>query len=231
MKFYESTSFFFRVVIAKYNIQPYDIDIKLMPMFHIGEEAFYKSIFEHANECDKVLCEGLRLNKLRIDKQIGRFTKSAAKLGLVSQFEFFQKNKLLTKVIKADLNGKIAKKEWQKLRFSEKIKYRIVNPVRFRLETIGLTRKKLSKAFMTSSEDAYLAYGPIEEEGTLQNLIYKVRDSIVAEKLKQEISVSNKNKLIGIMFGAGHMRRIESFILQNYDAHMVKAEFLKVYHL
>ena len=79
MKFYESTSFFLRVIIVNYYSKILKKSIKLLPMFHIGETEYYKNMLSEADTCDLVLYEGVRLDKKRISMQIGRYTLALPK--------------------------------------------------------------------------------------------------------------------------------------------------------
>ena len=230
MKFYESTSFFLRVIIVNYYSKILKKSIKLLPMFHIGETEYYKNMLSEADTCDLVLYEGVRLDKKRISMQIGRYTSLAEKLNLESQYHFFQNNEFKTKTVHTDLDGIDAQRAWQNLKFKEKLKYRFINPIGFYIATHNITRQKLSKAFMTGAEEANLAYGPIEEEGNLEHLTNTVRDNIVTKKIS-EILKSNDYDQIGVMFGAGHMKEIKKYLTQEFDFKLEDSKFAIVYHL
>ncbi|MEN0046582.1 MAG: hypothetical protein AAF806_05965 [Bacteroidota bacterium] len=237
MKYYESTDFFLRVVVTDLVHKEFEnIKFKLIPMFHVGEQSYYDSVLELINSCDKLLYEGIRIKKLSITKQFGRYDKVAKRLELVSQYEYFKnpKNQILIPRIHADLDLKKSNREWKKLRFSEKWRYRLLDPVNYAIETFSITRYKLAKAFMTRAEEVRLAYGPLEdEEGTLENLIMNTRENILISHINQILEDKHKNEAlcIGIMYGAAHMKRIGDYLTHQKDFSIREANFLVVFRI
>jgi hypothetical protein len=95
MKFYESTSFFLRVAVFRFRSKAYpNIDFVLVPVCHIGTRQFYDKVTAIVNELDVLLYEGSKMNKLSLSRQFGRYTKLAAKFGLVSQYANMSYKKL-----------------------------------------------------------------------------------------------------------------------------------------
>lgn len=231
MQFLESTNFFVRTVLFDFvnRYKQVKLKFRLVPMLHIGSIAYYEKVLEKLSECDKVLYEGVQLKEVKgIAKQYNRI---ADQLGLVTQREYLKLEQIKEKLINADydkLTGRIA---WQKLRLREKLKLLFWKPLNLFLETQFLTREILAKQFMTAAEENYLAYGPVEdEEGTVENLIMHDREQILFSKLRRKLEkASSEDKLIGIMYGAGHMKTIARYLIDHCNYVPRSGQFLKVF--
>ncbi|MEM6723990.1 MAG: hypothetical protein AAF598_08125 [Bacteroidota bacterium] len=230
MRFYESTSFFLRVIVVDYFSKTTGITLRLMPMFHIGEPSYYDAILKEANDCEVILYENMDLRKRRIDRQWGRYTQVAKQLNLVSQIDYFPYDQVKPPLIHADLKGQKAQQAWNQLSWKAKLEYRIIAPLKFRLESFGLTRQKLSKAFMTAAEEAYLAFGPVEEVGGLEHLLTKTRDQIILETIQAQLEQPTA-KTIGLLYGAAHMKRVAHYLTSKHNFIIQDARFIRVYDL
>lgn len=235
MIYYESTDFFLRVIRFDFldsNLSR-GITFRVLPMFHIGSKEYYTKIREEANQCDVVLYEGMALKKKKLFGEIGRYDMLAGELDLVTQRSEINPAELLVETIHADLDEKTAALEWDKLRFLEKMRYQLLTPLQFMVGTLSVTRQSLAKAFMTSAIELELAYGKIKDEkGTLENLIHTVRDKIVIDRIERVlIEPKRTRQVIGIIFGAGHMKVIGRYLIDKKNYRPANAEFIKVFDL
>lgn len=207
------------------------LKFRLIPVIHIGSEKYYQEIFDFLNECDEVIFEGIQVKAGR--GFTGQYKAIAKKLGLVTQRESLPLKKLTSKLIHADFTTASGRKNWWKLKFTEKIELEIIKPIRLFIQTRGLTRQKLAKQYMHSARESFLAYGPLPDvEGTAENFIMDTREQIVIEILKKKINLEGgKDKLVGILYGAGHMKTFSRYLIdqQNYVAQ--NGQFLKVFNI
>ena len=231
MKFIEATSFFVRTISFDFINRDEDIKLKfrLIPMVHIGTPQFYEEVTENLNECDEVLYEGCDVKGINIySKLYGRLAK---KLDLVKQSEHLDLRKVDAKFIHSDYNKETGKNAWRKLRLLEKLKMLILEPIELLFYSQFLTREILTKSFMTGAEENYLAYGSVDdEEGTVENLILNDREQIIFQHIRQKIELeSQDDKLIGILYGAGHMKKISRFLIDQMNFVGRNGKFMKVY--
>ena len=96
MNFIESTNFFVRTIMFDFINPDENIKIKfrLVPMVHIGTEAFYQQVFENLNECQEILYEGANIRGISLYTKI--YKRIANRLDLVTQKESFNYKALKT---------------------------------------------------------------------------------------------------------------------------------------
>lgn len=233
MKFIESTNFFVRTIMFNFSHpdKKKSLQFKLVPVIHIGTPQYYQMVFQHLNECDEVLFEGVQLKQSKFITM--QYQRIARKLGLVTQSESLKLSQLNVKLIHSDFDQELGRMAWEDLKFQEKIKLIFVEPMRIWMASQGLTREILAKHFMTSNEENYLAYGPLrDEKGTLENLFMNVREQIVFKIIRERIAKdSQENKIIGIIYGAGHMNVIARNLIDEHGYVSMGGEFMKAFEV
>lgn len=242
MKFLESTSFFLRVIIFDFKSRNKNVKLKfrLVPMFHIGTEEYYEEIAMNIKECDEIFFEGISLTDDKLHKRLSlknmdltfkQYKTMANKLDLVTQSESLKLNEFADKLTHCDFDEETGGEAWGDLGFIEKLKLAFLLPIVLFVSHQGITRKRLAKRYMTSSEDAYLAYGPAEDEkGTSMNFIMNEREQIIFEQIRKRMETeSNVEKTIGIVYGAGHMKKIARFLMDTFNYFPTGGTFIKVF--
>lgn len=244
MKFLESTNFFVRVVL--YDLvnrnKAVKLKFRLTPMIHIGSKEYYTNIIENIKICDEIFYEGIdivdhdepfykRISLRNLDLTFKQYKLIADKLGLVTQTEHFHLNKLEHKLTHADFDLESGEESWNELMWFEKIKLSLIQPIKLFIYHQGLSREILAKHFMTSHEEAYLAYGPIEDEkGTSTNFTMNEREQIIFNKVNKRMETeSNHDKTIGIVYGAGHMKSIARYLIDQHHFVPKSGIFVKVF--
>jgi hypothetical protein len=208
------------------NIQ---LSFRVLPMFHIGTKMYYDNVMKKLSACDEILYEGFNFKRIRFQTQ--QFKSIAKKLNLTTQMEGINLKKLNKPLIHSDLTTQQANVLWKDLRITEKLKFLIHDPIKSYYFAYGLNRKKLAKNFTTAANEQMLAYGPrFDKEGTAENLIMNEREKILIEILESRFHKQKYiDKKIGIIYGAGHMKRIVRYIIDQLGYVSQHAEFLEVY--
>lgn len=231
MKIVESTDFYLRVVMFDFKHPDKNIKLsfRILPMFHIGTKKYYNSVMEKLSECDEILYEGFNFKKIRFQSQ--QFKRIAKKLNLTTQMERVNLKKLNKTLTHSDLTTQQANSLWKNLSINEKFKFLIHDPIKLHYFSYSLNRKKLAKNFTTAAKEQMLAYGPrFDEEGTAENLIMNEREKILLQILGSRFHRQKcVDKKIGIIYGAGHMKRIVRYIIDQLGYISKHAEFLEVY--
>ena len=244
MKFLESTNFFVRTVVYDFVNRNEEIKLiyRLFPMVHIGSTEYYLEVLENLKNCDEIFYEGISLLKRessfleRISlKNLGftfkQYKMVADKLGLVTQNEYLRLEEVKSKLTHTDFNEETGSEAWQELSMKERLKLTFVNPFQFFIYHQGITREILVKDFMTSREEAYLAYGPLDDEkGTSRNFIMNEREQIIFKSIRKRMkSESKEEKIIGIIYGSGHMKSIARYLIDHYNYVPRSGKFIKVF--
>ncbi len=244
MKFIEATSFFVRAIMFDFVNRCEDIKLKfkLAPMIHIGSKEYYHNTIENLKHCDEIFYEGINLieKKSPIYKKLSlknlnltfnQYKIIANKLDLVTQSECFDLSQLEGKLIHTDFDTETGKQAWNGLGFLEKLKLTFILPLKLYIFSQGISRKIFAKHFMESSKEAYLAYGPLEDEpGTSRSFIMNEREQIIFKNIRDKIETqSKKDKTIGIIYGAGHMNSIARYLIDNFNYVPRNGKFIKVF--
>lgn len=233
MKFLESTHFFVRTVLFDFENSDQKIKLKfrLIPMVHIGSQTYYQQVRVQLEACDEILYEGVHLKATRLITR--QYKNIAKKLNLVTQNEHLSLRGLEAKLVHADYNKKSGKQAWRELRPTEKIKLALIIPATLFVQNRLLTREILAKKFMTSAEEDYLAYGPVpDEKGTAENLILNAREQIIFKHINRKMQEdTSTEKVIGIIYGAAHMKKIARYIIDKHGYIPRSGSFLKVFDI
>lgn len=231
MNIIEATSFFVRVTCFdfKNRDQQVKLQFRIIPMIHIGSKAYYEQALNSLKECDEIIYEGVISHQT--DFITSQHLSIAKQVNLVTQNDYLKLDSLSKKLIHADYTKETSKKAWKTLRFKEKLKWHVLFPLQLLYDSFTLTRKKLAKGFMHSREELYLAFGPRPDEpGTISNYVMNTREQIIFKTIDDKMELdSDKEKLIGILYGAGHMNTICRYLIDrlNYVPH--NGKFLKVF--
>ena len=205
-----------------------NIKVKLVPMVHIGEERYYKEVESKLVESGHILFEGIKLHKGQL--RIKNREILAKRLGLVTQSKFNLKQ-FQDKLVHADYDANTAKRKWNELSFVDRIKSNVFLPIYMYFQDRTLSRSKFVKYFMKSNADIDLTEGPMfDKKETLKKYFHYERDRIIFEKFDNTINENNsEDKLIAIVYGAGHMRSIFKHLSNKYEYKVVSGEFINVF--
>lgn len=198
-------------------------------MVHIGMKEYYDGVFKNLSECDEILYEGANIPSISLFSN--EYEKIAKKLELETQSNAFNYRGLRKKLIHADYNKESGKTAWKELSLQEKFIFAVLKPLLLRIQYRKVTRKLIAKSFMTSNEEIRLAYGPLpDEKGSAENLLMRSRENIVIDIIQKKLkSERHQDKLIGIMYGAGHMKFISSFLTVKNGFVPQNGKFIKVF--
>jgi len=235
MNIIEATNFFVRVTCFDFKNRNENIKLKfrIIPMIHIGSKAYYEDALAYLEECDEIIYEGVLSKRPKISQSFGidLYKKVADQLNLVTQNEYLNLQSLSTKLVHADYIEETENTAWKALKFKEKILLRLIMPVQSYYDSWTLTRKKLAKRFMHSYEELYLAYGQREDEPrTVSNYLMHAREQIIFRTIDKKMDKgANEEKLIGILYGAGHMKTICRYLIDKLGYVPHNGNFLKVF--
>lgn len=233
MKFLESTNFFVRTIMFDFinRNESVKLQFRLAPMIHIGSTKYYEKVLENLKGCDEIFYEGIYLKQTKLITN--QYKRIAKKLNLVTQNEYFKLGDLNAKFIHSDYTVKSGKEAWKNLKLKEKLRLLFISPIKLFIDSQVLTREVLAKHYMTSNEENYLAFGPVEDEKrTVQNLIKNEREQIIFKNIRDKMKMeSNDEKVIGIIYGAGHMKSIARCLIDEYNYVPRNGKFMRVFDI
>lgn len=231
MRFIESTSFFVRTIVFdfKHRNTACKLRFRLVPMIHIGSADYYEESYKQLSACDEILYEGAHIPGIQLFSN--EYKRIAHRVGLVTQLQSFNYQGLREKLTHTDYDKESGRIAWNRLNWIEKLRLLVIKPLKLRIQYYNASRRLIAKAFMPSNEEAWLAYGPAPDvEGTAENLMLRSRDNLIINAIKDRIKTQGKmEKLIGIMYGAGHMKFIANFLTRENGFFPQSGEFVHVF--
>ena len=229
MNFYESTNFGLRVTMYDLTSTDFEfINIRLIPMVHIGEERYYKEVELSLMKSDVILYEGLKMKNFNLS--VNNRILLAKRLGLVTQSKLNLKQ-FKNKLIHADLDDQLSKEKWKELPIFDRFKSSIFIPIYVYFQDRTLTRRKFVKYFMKSNTDIDKVNGPMfDKKENLKTFYYREREKVLFEEIDKLLCDSTKDsKLVSIVYGAGHMKSIFRYLNNKYGYRAIKGEFNVVF--
>ncbi|MEM6481892.1 MAG: hypothetical protein AAF922_18315 [Pseudomonadota bacterium] len=178
-----------------------DVTITLFPMVHLGEPAFYKTVYEDASRYDAVLLEGVTS---RVVRRLTRAYRWAApeRLGLTVQPKFKAD---ATRVIHADLSGSDFDALWRAAPRVERWLFEGAATLIGLWLRITATRDTLARGLCTndlSERDDILIWS--QRRAPILTALKDARDKVLCQRLADLMSEQPGPATIAVIYGAGH---------------------------
>lgn len=177
-------------------------------MLHIGTRPYYEKIRSMLAECDEIFIEGVASFRARVLTTCYRWVARRPRLGLVDQRQGLQLQGLPARLVCSDTGGREFAASWREI------------PWHFRLGLLVLAPLFGSWLYMTASRRSLgrrMALDDLESRDEIQNwdavpgfkkAVVESRDSRLVEAIERSLSQANASGLIGIVYGAAHMRSV-----------------------
>jgi hypothetical protein len=183
--------------------------VTLYPMVHVGEERFYREIYEDAFSHDVALVEGVRSPVVRHLTRSYRWL-NFQKLGLVLQPRTPPQDAVSARIVRADLLPEEFHREWRKISLPWRAAFYLLASL------VGIHRRirgsrerlagKMSLEDRLSSEEI-LSWTP--EFDAVSHSILHARDKRLIECMAAELDAPiSSEKRIAVVYGASHMRAV-----------------------
>jgi len=200
-------------------------------MIHVGERAFYEEVVDRLQDCQVVLCEGVRSPTTTLLTMSYRFFADNPKLGLVLQKSVGLEN-LEDRLVHADVCGEAFEKRWSKLPVWSRLFRPMIAPIFGLCLRIFGTREYIARHLhleLRTSREEILSD---ESFKGVNEIILDWRDQHLLEVMDHELAkLAGKNACIGIVYGARHMRAVLSHLLRIHGYRVAKTEWLTVWTL
>ncbi|MGB3313326.1 MAG: hypothetical protein WBB85_02845 [Albidovulum sp.] len=203
----------------------YKTSVTLFPMVHVGEEAFYKRVYDDAAGHDAVLLEGVRNSAAA--RRITRVYRWAnvERLGLVVQPRPDFSGAACRPVL-ADISGAEFDAEWARLPAA----LRTILPVAALATGLWLrlasSRERIARHMETTDlPDRHSIFAP----HMFTRSVVTVRDQRLCQHLQEEIERGTGS--VAVIYGAGHMSGLLQFLYRYGDYRPVESDWMTVFGL
>ena len=232
MQFIEKNSFNVRSAVYRLKKDGSALEFLIFPMIHVGSPEFYDEISKRLASCDLVLAEGVKSRRANLITLSYRIVKHIRRMELVTQHDGMRVERFREKLLHADIDGDAFNERWSRLPISLRLQLAVLVPVFVVYLFLFGTRETLAENIalddLPSSDEILLSDEDFEP---LDSLIIDERDRILNEHIARLDNQQQDAKLIGIVYGAGHMRSTMKFLMQKLNYRIAKAEWVKVFDL
>jgi hypothetical protein len=233
MQFIEKNSFNVRSAVYRFKKSGSGIEFLIFPMIHVGSPEFYQEISRRLSSCDLILAEGVKSRRAYLITLSYRIVKHIRRIDLVTQQDGMRVENFREKIVNADMDGSAFDERWSSLPVSLRVQLFIIIPVfvvyLFLFGTREMLANNIALDDLPSSEEIISEDENFEQ---LDSLIIDERDRKLIEHIARlEDHQTKDSQLVGIVYGARHMRTAIPFLMQKLHYRVVKAEWVKVFDL
>ncbi len=233
MQFIEKNSLNVRSAIYFLKNDNSKLDFVLFPMIHVGSRTYYDDISGRLAKCDLILAEGVNSKKASLLTLSYRIVRKIRRMDLVTQSEGIRLSTFREKILNTDIAGNIFDEHWSTLPFTLRAQIFIVVPLFVVYLFLFGTRNRIAENIavqdLPSRDDILLENEKYEK---LDNLLMEKRDLKLLQNIEKLHREARQEKLIvGVVYGARHMRNAISFLSTKLDYRIAKAEWVKVFDL
>ena len=230
MQFIEKNSF--NVRSAVYHLKKDGApEFLLFPMIHVGSQTFYDDIAQRLMTCDLILAEGVTSKRANLLTLSYRIVKRIRRIDLVTQQDALRTAAFRGKIMNTDMDGDAFDERWSSLPLSFRMQLFFLLPVYILHLLLFGTRQTLAENIALEdlpSQDEIL----LEDErfADFDSLLIDERDRTLLGNIKR-VYESGDTKVVGVIYGARHMRNAVDFLMRNLNYQVAKAEWVTAFDL
>lgn len=232
MQFIERNSFNVRSAVYSLKKEGSSLEFLIFPMVHVGSPEFYEEISRRLASCDLILVEGVKSGNANLITLSYRVVRHIRRMDLITQHEGLRIERFRAKLFNADIDGAAFDERWSSLSIFVRMQLMVLLPIYIIYLSLFGTRQTLAENIaiddLPSDEELRFNDETFEE---YESLLIDERDRILIEHIRRLDACHNEPQIIGIVFGAQHMRNTIRFLLQNLNYRITKAEWVKVFDL
>jgi len=233
MQFIEKNSLNVRSAVYHLKKDNAGLEFVLFPMIHVGSKEFYDEVSRRLAACDLILAEGVNSKKANLLTFSYRIVKKIRRMDLVTQQEAMKVSRFREKIINSDMEGSAFDERWSSLPLSLKAQLFLFIPIYVVYLFLFGTRETLAENIaledLPSSDEILLQDESFEK---LDALLVDERDRKLIDSIEKLHDASRQDKkVVGVVYGAMHIRNAISFLLHKLNYRVAKAEWVTVFDL
>jgi hypothetical protein len=233
MQFIEKNAFNVRSAVYQFEKPGIALKFAMFPMIHVGSKQFYSDVRQRLLGCDLILAEGVRSKRASLITLSYRIVRRIKRLDLVTQQEALDLADVSDRIILSDIGGKAFDARWKELAMMVRLQLFFFVPIYVLYLLLFGTRALIAENIATddlASRDEILNYD--EGFGKMDSLLIDERDRILIRRIDSVYEARhNELKVVGILYGALHMRNAALFLYEKLGYRIIKSEWLTVFDL
>ena len=233
MQFIEKNSFNVRSAIYHLKKDGAGLEFLLFPMIHVGSQQFYDEVGRRLMVCDSILAEGVSSKRASLLTLSYRIVKRIKRMDLVTQKDGLNLAGLRDRIVNADMSGRAFDERWSSLPLLLRVQLFLIIPAYVIYLLLVGTRETLAEEIalddLPSSNEVLFADDSL---ASLDALIIDERDRSLITRIKELHDCEGmRAQVVGVVYGARHMRNVMSFLQWNLKYKVSIAEWVKVFDL
>lgn len=233
MQFIEKNSLNVRSAVYHLKHDDSGLEFLLFPMVHVGSKEFYDEVSRRLAACDLILAEGVNSKKGNLLTLSYRIVKKIRRMNLVTQQEGMNVSGFRERIVNTDMEGRAFDAHWSALPLSLRAQLFFFIPIYVVYLLLFGTRETLADNIaiedLPSSDEILFQDESFDE---LDSLLIDERDRRLIDSIgKLHGSYGQDKKIVGVVYGAMHMRNVTSFLLCKLNYRVTKAEWVTVFDL
>lgn len=231
VQFIEKNSFNVRSAIYHLKKDGVGLEFLLFPMIHVGSQSFYNEVADRLNTCDLILAEGVSSKRARLLTFSYRIVKRIKRMDLVTQGDGLVLSTFKDRIVNSDMTGNAFDERWSSLPLLFRAELFLLIPVYAVYLLLFGTRETLAENIaledLPSADELLFQDDRLTD---LDSLLIDERDHILISNIR-DLNDANGNRMVGVVYGAMHMRQAINFLLNVLNYRVAKAEWVTVFDL
>jgi hypothetical protein len=206
------------------------VEFRLFPMIHVGSKAYYAEVRRRLDVCDVVFAEGVT-SRTATGTLITTSHRIAGRIrgsGLVSQ-DALDLRSLGTRVVNTDVSSEEFDARWRKVALRERLFLAVGLPIFVAAMCLAGPKRALAPYLERNnlpSRAEELRSGEMQSD----EVLVSYRDAHLLRLIEEFLERrSGEKQIVGIVWGAGHMRGITRLLLDKLGFRVSSAEWITVF--
>ena len=202
-------------------------------MIHIGASSFYDEVGSLLDQCHLILWEGVSSLRARILTFSYRWVVQRRRLGLVLQHRALPRERFEGRLIHSDVSSEEFHREWSQVPLYIRLVFYVGAPLCGAYVYLRGTRASIARRLalddLPSREEALLWDEDFE---SVDHALVTARDQkLLANALRCFQERQAEHQLVGIVYGAAHMRAVLRLLQERLGYRVVDARWVTVFNL
>ena len=198
-------------------------------MIHIGSSDYYAQVRTKLKSCDLILFEGVRTFSGQVLTLSYRLIARRKRLNLVVQSVALPLKGLAPRLICADVSSGEFEENWTSIPWHLRLGLMLGAPIFGAYQYLTATRESIGRRLSTedvqSHEDTQLR----EKSPEFHKALLDRRDAKLTAAVEAVLAEPTGAAVVGIIYGAGHMRSVTDLLMNKYRFRVAHAEWLTVF--
>lgn len=198
-------------------------------MIHIGSPEYYAEVRTRLKGCDLILFEGVRTFSGKMLTLAYRLVARRKRLNLVVQNVALPLRGLAPRLICADVSSGEFQENWASIPWHLRLALVVGAPIYGAYQYLTATRESIGRRLSTediqSREDTQLR----EMNPEFHKALLDRRDAKLSAAVEAVLAEPKSLAVVGIIYGAAHMRSVTDLLVSKYGFRVAHAEWLTVF--